>query len=75
MTGLRIGEAIGIKWSDFDDDVLKIQRRIYEGTADETKTEIDYAMLVKIYGASNDSPESRRSIWSPERTGKKVRAT
>ncbi len=39
VTGLRIGEAIGIKWSDFDGDVLKIQRRIYEGEADETKTE------------------------------------
>jgi integrase len=39
VTGLRIGEAIGIKWSDFDGDVLKVQRRIYEGEADETKTE------------------------------------
>jgi excisionase family DNA binding protein len=39
VTGLRIGEAIGIKWSDFDGDVLKIQRRIYEGEEDETKTE------------------------------------
>jgi integrase len=37
--GLRIGESIGIKWSDFDGDVLKIQRRIYEGEADDTKTE------------------------------------
>ena len=39
VTGLRIGEAIGIKWSDFDEDVLKICRRIYEGKADTTKTE------------------------------------
>jgi integrase len=39
VTGLRIGEAIGIKWSDFDGDVLNIQRRIYEGKADATKTE------------------------------------
>jgi integrase len=39
VTGLRIGESIGIKWSDFDGDVLKIQRRIYEGEADDTKTE------------------------------------
>jgi integrase len=38
VTGLRIGEAIGIKQSDFDGDVLKIQRRIYEGKAGETKT-------------------------------------
>jgi integrase len=39
VTGLRIGEAIAIKWSDFDGDVLHVQRRIYEGQVDETKTE------------------------------------
>jgi integrase len=39
ITGLRIGEAIGIKWSDFEGDVLHICRRIYEGKADTTKTE------------------------------------
>jgi integrase len=38
VTGLRIGEAIGIKWSDFDDDVLHICRRVYEGDVDSTKT-------------------------------------
>lgn len=27
VTGLRIGEAIGIKWSDFDGDMLHICRR------------------------------------------------
>jgi integrase len=39
ITGLRIGEAIGIKWWDFEGDVLHICRRIYEGKADTTKTE------------------------------------
>jgi len=39
VTGLRIGEAIEIKWSDFDGDVIRISRRIYEGKADTTKTE------------------------------------
>ncbi len=38
VTGLRIGEAIGIKWSDFDGDVLHICRRVYEGEVDSTKT-------------------------------------
>lgn len=37
-TGLRIGEAIAIKWSDFDGDVLHVSRRIYEGKADTPKT-------------------------------------
>jgi integrase len=38
ITGLRIGEAVGIKRSDFDGDVLRVRRRIYEGKADTTKT-------------------------------------
>jgi integrase len=38
VTGLRIGEAIGVKWSDFDGQVLNVQRRIYEGKADMLKT-------------------------------------
>jgi integrase len=38
VTGLRIGEAVGIKWSDFDGDVLQVRRTIYEGKADTTKT-------------------------------------
>jgi integrase len=38
VTGLRVGEAVGIKWSDFDGDVLRVRRRIYEGKADTTKT-------------------------------------
>ena len=39
VTGLRIGEAIGIKWSDFDGDVLTISRTIYEGKAQSPKTQ------------------------------------
>jgi integrase len=38
VTGLRIGEAIAIKWSDFEGDVLHVQRRMYEGTIDTTKS-------------------------------------
>jgi integrase len=39
LTGLRIGEAIAVKWSDFDGEVLQVQRRIYEGKADTLKTD------------------------------------
>jgi integrase len=39
VTGLRIGEAIAIKWSDFEGDVLHVQRRIYEGAIDTTKSQ------------------------------------
>jgi integrase len=38
ITGLRIGEAVGVKRSDFDGDLLRVRRRIYEGKADTTKT-------------------------------------
>lgn len=38
VTGLRIGEALGIKRSDFEGDILHVQRRIYAGKADAMKT-------------------------------------
>ena len=38
VTGLRIGEAIAVKWSDFEGDTLHIRRRIYEGKVGTTKT-------------------------------------
>lgn len=37
-TGLRISEAAAIRWEDFDGDVLHVQRRLYEGKVDGTKT-------------------------------------
>jgi integrase len=37
-TGLRIGEAIAIKWSDFEGNVLNVSRRIYDGDVDAVKT-------------------------------------
>jgi Phage integrase, N-terminal SAM-like domain len=38
VTGLRIGEAIGIKWSDFEGDVFTVSRTIYEGKAQSPKS-------------------------------------
>jgi len=38
VTGLRIGEAIAIQWSDFDGDVLHVQRRLYDGKVDTSKS-------------------------------------
>jgi integrase len=38
VTGLRISEALGIKWSDFEGNVLHVSRRIYEGESGDTKT-------------------------------------
>ena len=36
--GLRIGEAIAVKESDFDGNVLHVTRRIYDGDEDAVKT-------------------------------------
>ena len=37
-TGLRIGEAAGLRWSDLQNNVLHVQRRIYYGKQDDLKT-------------------------------------
>ena len=37
-TGLRVGEGIAVKWSDFDGHTLMIQRRVYDGVIDSVKT-------------------------------------
>lgn len=37
-TGLRIGEAIAIRWSDFEGNVVHITRRLYDGDVDAVKT-------------------------------------
>lgn len=37
-SGLRIGEALAIKWSDFKNNVLHVTRRIYEGDVDAVKS-------------------------------------
>jgi integrase len=39
VTGLRVGEAIAIKWSDFDGDVLSVTRRISNGDLETVKSE------------------------------------
>lgn len=39
VTGLRVSEAVGLRWSDLEGDRLVIRRRVYEGEVDETKTE------------------------------------
>jgi integrase len=60
-SGLRIGEAIAIQWSDFSDDgVLRVSRRIYDGEAGPVKTDnsvrglpIDPALLARMRQLGN----------------------
>lgn len=37
-TGLRVSEAVAVKWSDFTDNVIAISRRIYAGDIGDVKT-------------------------------------
>jgi len=37
-TGLRIGEAVAIKWTDFTNNLLHVTRRIYDGDVDAVKS-------------------------------------
>jgi len=37
-SGLRIGEAIAVRWSDFVGNVLRVTKRIYDGEEDSVKT-------------------------------------
>jgi integrase len=37
-SGLRIGEALAIKWTDFKNNVLHVTRRIYDGDVDAVKS-------------------------------------
>lgn len=45
--GLRISEALGLKWSDvnFETQILTIRRRWYRGDLDDTKTEASTAEI------------------------------
>ena len=38
VSGLRIGEAIALKWSDFEGNVFRVSRRIYERESGDVKS-------------------------------------
>lgn len=82
-TGLRIGEAVAIKWSDFDGDLLQVSRRLYEGKVDAPKTRsperglpIPHALLSRlralsdsewIFRARNGAPVDLSRLWQLQR--------
>lgn len=39
ILGLRRSEIQGLRWSDYDGSVLRVERSVWEGIADDTKTE------------------------------------
>lgn len=76
VTGLRIGEAVAIKWLDFDGDVLRVSRRIYEGKADSPKTKsserdlpIPHALLSRMRALGNGEWIFRARNGSPVNPG------
>ena len=72
VTGVRIGEAVGIKWSDFDGDVLHIQRRIYERREGTPKTvssdryiPIPAVLLARLHTLGEGEWIFRTSVGTP----------
>jgi integrase len=57
-SGLRIGEAIAVKWSDFQGNVLHITRRIYDGDVGAVKS----AHSVRQLPITSDLIERMRAL-------------
>lgn len=54
-SGLRIGEAVALRWSDFNGSVLRVERRIFDGEVDAVKAKtsarslpVDPALLERM---------------------------
>jgi integrase len=45
ITGLRVGEAIALRWFDLEENELHVQRRVYEGKAGDVKTKSSRRIL------------------------------
>jgi integrase len=72
VTGVRIGEAVGIKWSDFDGDMLHIQRRVYERQEGTPKTKssdrfipVPAALLERLRTLGKGEWVFRTSVGTP----------
>jgi integrase len=72
VTGVRVGEAVGIKWSDFDGDVLHVQRRIYERMEGAPKTTssdryipIPATLLARLHSLGEGEWIFRTSVGTP----------
>jgi integrase len=59
-TGLRIGEAVAVKWADVEGDVLHVTHRIYDGDEGEVKSKaavrslpLDSALLQRMRKLGN----------------------
>jgi len=72
ITGVRVGEAVGIKWSDFDGDVLHVQRRIYERKEGTPKTKssdryipVPAALLERLRTLGQGEWVFRTSVGTP----------
>jgi integrase len=75
VTGLRIGEAAALKWSDLQNGVLSISRRIFEREIDTPKSSrsvrklpLDQRVIARLEALHSQFPNSE---WMfPSETGK-----
>lgn len=75
-TGLRVGEAVAVKWSDFDGNVLHVTRRIYDGDVDTVKTEnsarklpIDASLIARMRNLGDGEYIFRSEAGTPVNPG------
>lgn len=47
-TGLRLGEALALKWSDVLDDELRVERSVWRGLEKSTKTNEERAVAIPV---------------------------
>lgn len=59
LTGLRIGELAGLKWTDIKEDELHIARQIQAGMVEETKTE-DSKAAIPLVATVGEALEKHR---------------
>lgn len=75
-SGLRIGEALAIKWSDFTGNLLHVVRRVYEGDVDSVKSRrsqrvlpIDPTLLSRMERLGNGNWVFRSRSGTPLNAG------
>jgi integrase len=79
-SGLRIGEAIALRWSDFNGNVLRVERRIFDGEVDAVKSKtserslpIDPALLERMKKLGSGEWVFRSRTGTPINPGNALR--
>ena len=79
-SGLRIGEAVALRWSDFNGNVLRVERRIFDGEVDAVKSKtserslpVDPALLERMKKLGSGEWVFRSRTGTPINPGNALR--